>query len=57
MTKDVEKVNRFFKGIAAKDMKIIKPGYENYLHKAKGLHEEFSQLFKEHAGKILGCDS
>lgn len=57
VTKDVENVNRFFKGIGAEDMKIIKPSYENYMHKAKGLHEEFGELVKEHAGKILGCDS
>ncbi len=56
ITKNVNNLNRFFSNLNAQNMKYVRPAFDAYLSKASGLHEEFGELVKEHAGKLLGCD-
>lgn len=53
---NMENVNHFFKNVGVEGLKIVKPSLENYMTKARGLHEEFGDLVKEHSAKIFGCD-
>lgn len=56
ITRNLENVNRFFKDLNKENMKVIKPTFDKYLKKAEGLHNEFADLLKEHASKVLGCE-
>lgn len=56
VTRNYERVNRFFNSINVENMKKVRPSFDKYLEKASGLHEEFADLLKEHGAKILGCD-
>ena len=56
ITRNYESVNRFFNKINVENMKRVRPSFDAYLEKASGLHEEFADLLKEHASKILGCE-
>ena len=56
VTRNYERVNRFFNSIHVENMKKVRPSFDKYLKKASGLHEEFAELLKEHGAKILGCD-
>lgn len=56
VTRNYERVNRFFNSIHVENMKKVRPSFDKYLKKSSGLHEEFAELLKEHGSKILGCD-
>lgn len=56
VTRNYERVNRFFNAVNVENMKKIGPSFDKYMEKARGLHEEFGELLKEHGAKILGCD-
>lgn len=56
VTRNYERVNRFFNSIHVENMKKVRPSFDKYLEKASGLHEEFAELLKEHGAKILGCE-
>ena len=56
VTRNYERVNRFFNSLSVENMKKVKPSFDKYLEKASGLHEEFADLLKKHGAKILGCD-
>lgn len=56
VTRNYERVNRFFNSINVENMKKVRPSFDKYLEKSKGLHEEFADLLKEHGSKIFGCD-
>lgn len=56
VTRNYERVNRFFNSLNVENMKKVRPSFDKYLEKASGLHEEFAELLKEHGSKILGCD-
>ena len=56
VTRNYERVNRFFNSIHVENMKKVRPSFDKYLEKASGLHEEFAELLKEHGAKIFGCE-
>jgi hypothetical protein len=39
ITRNEEKVNRFFKDLNVENMKLVKPTFEAYMEKAGELHE------------------